>query len=368
MNVACSAAASQPSQGASASLCAGDTALVTDTYWRAGILGLGPPSMAVANTDSWLAAFFNAYDLPHVFSLQQSCSSGGVLSLGATAGYLAPPVPGSVYWSVPLTCISALPPSAQCSVSMGNAASAIVDSGSTVNSLSSSLFNAVVALLNTPANNIALGPGYTVTSILLATNSSARCFTSMYNISQMNAVATGLNLQLGSVFLSVPAVGSWLAFYGSNGAGYFSYCAALRTAGSGVNVLGWPLLTTFIVSFDLSSLQVGWEQLPSASGCSAGSVSGSSSPPPSPPPLPIQPPAAKVDATPRPDNTLAIGLGVGTPVGIVLFALAIWLVIRCHRASPKSKAALSAPVGVHVWTERVVDPITGKSSYIQTTL
>jgi len=86
LNVNCSAAASQPSQGASASLCAGVTALVTETYWRAGILGLGPPSMAVANTDSWLAAFFNAYDLPHVFSLQQSCSSGGVLSLGRLLG------------------------------------------------------------------------------------------------------------------------------------------------------------------------------------------------------------------------------------------------------------------------------------------
>ena len=213
-----------------------------------GILGLGPPGLAIADTDDWLTLYFQQNDVPRTFSLTQ-CASGGTLSLGVTdapALYVATPPSRardfySQFYNIPLE-----------GVGLAGAAAYVVngdtflDSGTNVNLLPSDIVAAVWNVVDQHLHSSGVFSSSSFDYYDYAPNGGFSCATTASTAADLNALFPAMQFVLpGGKQLTVPAVGSYLSVMGVAD-GQQTVCKTLFPSQSGPFILGWPFQSAFV--------------------------------------------------------------------------------------------------------------------------
>jgi hypothetical protein len=238
-----------------------------------GILGVGPPSLLFAGTESWLDLYFASLSVEPVLGLVL-CQTQGLMYLGGhpTADLFSVPSSGR-YYGVPLTTISAG------GFSLATAGvPAFVDTGTNGNYLPTALFGALVQslALYDELFQQALGAG-------AAAFLGSSGYWAVKDAAALAALPE-LVLTVGALTLRVPALGGYLELASGQAVSVLVPAAANRV------VLGWPFMTRFLVVFSRGAVSFATPPPGLCRDALPGGLVSSSSSDAAPPP-PTQPPA-----------------------------------------------------------------------------
>lgn len=226
-----------------------------------GILGVGPTVLEAGNTTDWMTLLFaQTPSLAPYFSVQQ-CAAGGRLAIGElpSADTVFLQATSAYYYAVPLTGVwlrggprVAVDPAAY---------TAVVDTGTNTNLFTREVYDAVMGTLR-----LSFGTSF-------PWSSSRPTWIVQATATDLNAFFPPLLLLLGDSVLSLPAVGGYLGIVGGNSTHNLVRLALDVSPVEGILLLGWPALSAFSVTFNVTGTSVGFAPLDPAA-CNASTFGG----------------------------------------------------------------------------------------------
>jgi hypothetical protein len=240
--------------------CSGNS---VSTSLNQGIIGLGPADLVTPNTQDFITQLLGdaANNLSDAFATQLCPQGNGHMWLGGYDTNYASGAPqyaalnGSQYWEISVSSLK------MGSTSVGSLGASVLDTGTTINLLPSTVISAIEnQLKSSSAMTTVFGSrGYNVIF-----GNSQNCVPAQggMSITEVNATLPSVAMTIsasggGTITVDVPATGVYLSVEGSGNSTY--YCNGMQdSSGLGISaLLGDVFLSSFITIWDLKNNRVG---------------------------------------------------------------------------------------------------------------